>query len=83
MWKSLKRLFGGGGEDPPSPPGPPEEDPPAPGWDAIDAAFSALYGAKEAAHWGHGGVMAMNDLRTPPQLSFFFTSDPRDTTLPA
>lgn len=64
MWSTLKRWLGGA----PPPPPPPPEDAPAPGWDALTRAFAARYGGPEAAHWAHDGVMAMHDLRTPPEF---------------
>jgi len=66
MWKALKGLFGGGGS-PAQPPTPDGDPPPAHGWDAIEAACAAVHGDAEPMHWAHKGVMAMHDLKTPPE----------------
>jgi hypothetical protein len=44
-----------------------EPNPPAPGWDAIDSAFDALYPGQKPKHWAHKGVKRMHDLRNPPE----------------
>jgi hypothetical protein len=48
----------------PSAPVPPAE---APGWDAIDRAFAAIYPDQRPRHWTHQGVHRMHDLRDPPE----------------
>lgn len=47
-----------------------EPAPPAPGWEAIEAAFAERYPGQKARHWAPGGVMRMDDLRNPPENPF-------------
>jgi hypothetical protein len=48
---------------------PPTVDQPAqaPGWDAIEKAFGAMYPGKPPKWWEHQGVHAMHDLKNPPE----------------
>ena len=67
MWKKLTSWFSGS-STPESPhPGPPEDPPPAPGWEAIEDACSALYPGQQPYEWSHRGVHAMHDLRPVPE----------------
>jgi len=46
---------------------PDEPPPPAPGWSAIERAFSGLYPAHPPRWWEHNGVSVMHDLGNPPE----------------
>jgi len=40
---------------------------PAPGWDALEHAFSALYPGRPPKWWEHNGVHRMHERRDPPE----------------
>jgi len=53
-----------GGQQKSRPEGPPS---PAPGWDALEKAFAALYPGRSPKWWEHNGVHRMHERRDPPE----------------
>lgn len=61
-------MFGLFGKKKSVQPPPPEAlPPPAPGWEAIEKAFGALYPGPPPRWWEHHGVHCIHDLNDPPE----------------
>jgi hypothetical protein len=58
----FRKKKSGQQESPPQ--GPPS---PAPGWDALEKAFAALYPGRSPKWWEHNGVHRMHERRDPPE----------------